>query len=768
MNDGSPDDSEEAIRALSAPEFPRVLGITHSRNFGSQAAFRSGMELAAKNAVVLMDGDLQDPPELIPEFVAKWREGFDVVYGERTKREAAVVHAASPTRRSTGCSIISPRCRFPHDAGDFSLIDRRVVRWLLDLRRARPVPAGTARLCRLSPDRRALQAPGAHVRALHQQHAQEFRLGEEGDPVVQPHAARSAHVLGRVAGAGLGVARRVLQFLARVFYPELAPRGITTVVLLIMFFGSFTIFAISLIGEYIAKIFEEVKARPTVHPAPPDPRRRDPQSGRRWLTGRCRGKTCAARVRTGRGSQPGSRAVRAFRPPPHERSAGRVGASARAPAGASPTCSSGRSGAISRGSAAGGGDARDVGAGAQPFRDLVPPEGALHRGRHRGGGAPIRLSRRRTRATSAASVLPLADGEADTVLCTETLEHVREPRAFLARAAGVRSRPAGCSILTVPFAARWHFVPQDYWRFTPSGLEHLLTRRRISRSAHLSRAEERWRSPATRCSGSILLLLAGSDGGRRGPARAARSGSCALPAAALAARRRATSGSRFREPRRTRWATRCWRARRRSDATRWPLHGSGVLRPRACPVCGNADETHERFPSASIPARLGALSYASRKEPEYMSLRMVVCPGCDLLYAPRVPSAEYLAARLCRDGLRQRRRSALRGGRATPRHCAPRLGRAARPESALEIGTGNGALLAHLRALGFAEVLGIEPSLAAVGFGGARCAAADPRRELRSERACPQSHFSLIIANQTHRARGRIRLALLASAARRS
>ena len=87
VNDGSPDDSEETIRRLSASN-PRMLGVTHSRNFGSQAAFRSGMEIAAKNAVVLMDGDLQDPPELIPEFIAKWREGFDVVYGERVKREA--------------------------------------------------------------------------------------------------------------------------------------------------------------------------------------------------------------------------------------------------------------------------------------------------------------------------------------------------------------------------------------------------------------------------------------------------------------------------------------------------------------------------------------------------------------------------------------------------------------------------------------------------------------------------------------------------------
>ncbi|HEX5269526.1 MAG TPA: NAD-dependent epimerase/dehydratase family protein, partial [Gemmataceae bacterium] len=87
VNDGSPDDSEEVIRALSRND-RRVLGISHSRNFGSQAAFMSGMQVASKNACVLLDGDLQDPPELIEQFVGLWRQGYDVVYGRRVKREA--------------------------------------------------------------------------------------------------------------------------------------------------------------------------------------------------------------------------------------------------------------------------------------------------------------------------------------------------------------------------------------------------------------------------------------------------------------------------------------------------------------------------------------------------------------------------------------------------------------------------------------------------------------------------------------------------------
>ena len=86
VNDGSPDDTQTVIERLAA-ENPKIKGITHSRNFGSQNAFTSGMKLATGDACILLDGDLQDPPELIEGFHEKWREGYDVVYGVRTRRE---------------------------------------------------------------------------------------------------------------------------------------------------------------------------------------------------------------------------------------------------------------------------------------------------------------------------------------------------------------------------------------------------------------------------------------------------------------------------------------------------------------------------------------------------------------------------------------------------------------------------------------------------------------------------------------------------------
>lgn len=129
VNDNSPDDSEETIRAITRND-RRVLGISHSRNFGSQAAFRSGMELATKNACVLMDGDLQDPPELIEQFVAKWREGYDVVYGRRVKRVAPLWMQIAYKLFYRLFDYFS-YLNIPHDAGDFSLMDKRVVESML-------------------------------------------------------------------------------------------------------------------------------------------------------------------------------------------------------------------------------------------------------------------------------------------------------------------------------------------------------------------------------------------------------------------------------------------------------------------------------------------------------------------------------------------------------------------------------------------------------------------------------------------------------------
>src|SRR3974390_2067061 len=125
VNDASPDNAEALLLEIAAVD-PRVTVISHTRNFGSQMAFTSGMRQSVGDAVVLMDGDLQDPPEAIPALVAEWEKGYDVVYGVRSQRsESFLMKAARKLfyrvyRRLSYIEV-------PLDAGDFSIMSRRVV-----------------------------------------------------------------------------------------------------------------------------------------------------------------------------------------------------------------------------------------------------------------------------------------------------------------------------------------------------------------------------------------------------------------------------------------------------------------------------------------------------------------------------------------------------------------------------------------------------------------------------------------------------------------
>jgi len=259
VNDNSPDDTEEVIRAITRKD-RRVIGISHSRNFGSQSAFRSGMEIATKNSCVLLDGDLQDPPELIEAFVAKWREGCDVVYGRRVKREASIFMQAA-TKAFYRVFDYFSYINIPHDAGDFSLIDRKVAHWMLQfperdmfLRGVRAFSGfRQAGVDYVRPERMFGRSTNSFFKNIGW--AKKGILSFSNTPL---------NILS-FSGAtlfGLSILLAVIQVLSRIFFPDLAPKGVTTLMLIILFFGSLNLLGLSLIGEYIGKIFEEVKRRP--------------------------------------------------------------------------------------------------------------------------------------------------------------------------------------------------------------------------------------------------------------------------------------------------------------------------------------------------------------------------------------------------------------------------------------------------------------------------------------------------------------------------
>lgn len=259
VNDCSPDDSAEIIRSTSDLD-PRVIGISHSRNFGSQMAFRSGMELSTKEGVVLLDGDLQDPPELIASFHAKWHEGFDVVYGHRVDREMPWFWGMMYKlfyRIFASFSYIN----IPLNAGDFSLMDRRVVGWLLNcperdlfMRGLRAyVGFKQAGIDYVRPERMF----GHSTNSL-------FKNIEWAKKGIFSFSNTPLTILTTVGVVSLGLSTltAIIVALLRLFVPDIAPRGATTLLITILMFGSLNLFAVGLIGEYIAKIMAEVKGRP--------------------------------------------------------------------------------------------------------------------------------------------------------------------------------------------------------------------------------------------------------------------------------------------------------------------------------------------------------------------------------------------------------------------------------------------------------------------------------------------------------------------------
>lgn len=259
VNDNSPDNSEEVIRAISARD-RHVVGITHSRNFGSQAAFRSGMEIATKNGCVLMDGDLQDPPEIIEQFAGKWKEGYEVVYGVRVKREAPL-HMQFAYKLFYRMFDWFSYLNIPHDAGDFSLLDKKVVKALVRF----PERDAFMRGLRAYAGFRQTGIP--YVRPERMFGTSTNSLLKNIDWAKKGILSFSNTPLNMLsffgwALFGVSVLLAAVEIALKLIFPDIAPKGATTMILTVVFFGSINLLALSIVGEYIAKIFEEVKQRP--------------------------------------------------------------------------------------------------------------------------------------------------------------------------------------------------------------------------------------------------------------------------------------------------------------------------------------------------------------------------------------------------------------------------------------------------------------------------------------------------------------------------
>jgi dolichol-phosphate mannosyltransferase len=266
INDGSRDRTEEMLFDL-ADRDPRVKVVSFTRNFGHQPAVSAGLRYATGDAVAVIDADLQDPPEVILRLVEKWREGFDVVNAVRESRKEGVAKRFAYAlfyRTYRWLASID----VPLDSGDFALMDRRVV----DVMNALPEKNRFVRGLRSwSGFRQTGVAYERQSRAAGEtkySFRKLVRLAFDG--IVNFSTAPLSLIF------GLGVATALLALAAAVGYlawrlvdvpilgysPGQAP-GFTTLILVILFFSGVQLISIGILGEYLGRIYQETKMRPT-------------------------------------------------------------------------------------------------------------------------------------------------------------------------------------------------------------------------------------------------------------------------------------------------------------------------------------------------------------------------------------------------------------------------------------------------------------------------------------------------------------------------
>jgi len=258
VDNGSRDESRRTFAEVAAQD-PHVTVLSLSRNFGSQAAYSSGLDYARGKAVICMDGDLQDPPEVIPELVTRWLEGYEVVYGDRVRRKAGLAMRLANKafyrllRRFSYIDI-------PLDAGDFGLLDRRVV----DIMNAMPERNRLIRGLRAWVGFRQVGVPyvrdARHAGRSSNSVIDLFRWASTG---LVSYSYAPLELISLLAGLVMALAAvAIVLYTVLYFIKPGVPQGFQTLLVAVLFLGAVQLLCLSIISEYIAKIFEEVKGRP--------------------------------------------------------------------------------------------------------------------------------------------------------------------------------------------------------------------------------------------------------------------------------------------------------------------------------------------------------------------------------------------------------------------------------------------------------------------------------------------------------------------------
>lgn len=276
IDDGSRDATWSVIERLARDD-ARVAGLKLSRNFGKEAALTAGLDQLDADLAVVIDADLQDPPELIPEFFAKWREGYDVVYGQRQAREGETW-----LKRSTAAAFYRVMERLsatpiPPDTGDFRLLSRRALDALGRLRERQRFMKGIFAWIGFPQYAFPYRREPRHAGTSKFNYWKLWNFALEGVTSFSTAPLRLATYVGlatALAAFGFGV----WIVLKTLFWGE-AVAGYPSLMTVMLFLGGMQLMALGMIGEYLGRLYMESKARPlyladVFHPAASGTRRR--------------------------------------------------------------------------------------------------------------------------------------------------------------------------------------------------------------------------------------------------------------------------------------------------------------------------------------------------------------------------------------------------------------------------------------------------------------------------------------------------------------
>jgi glycosyltransferase involved in cell wall biosynthesis len=258
VDDGSKDGTRDAM-ARAAERDPRVKVISLARNFGHQPALTAGLEHAVGDVIVMLDGDLQDPPELIPEMLDRWREGADVVYAVRSRRQGETAFKRTTARWFYRLFRYLADIDLTPESGDFRLMDRRALDALLAMPERNRFLRGMSVWVGFTQTAVTFEREPRSAGRTKYTLRRMVRFSFDAITSFSHRPLQVATLLG-FAFSALAFLAIPLTVVAR--YTNIYERGVPTTIVIILLLGGIQLICVGIIGEYVGRIYDEVKRRP--------------------------------------------------------------------------------------------------------------------------------------------------------------------------------------------------------------------------------------------------------------------------------------------------------------------------------------------------------------------------------------------------------------------------------------------------------------------------------------------------------------------------